>query len=116
MGTVARIAPDASSLTVAYPERSVLYEVADLGDLQPAFAITVHRSQGGEFPAVVVPLVAAHFVMLQRHLLYTAVTRAKRLLVLVGEPRALEIALGNAEQRFRRSGLSERLRLARELD
>jgi exodeoxyribonuclease V alpha subunit len=114
MGAISRIAPDGGSLTVAYPERAVIYEAKDLGDLQPAFAITVHRSQGGEFPAVVMPLVGSHFVMLQRHLLYTAVTRAKRLMVLVGEPRALELAIANAEQRDRRSGLAERLRLARD--
>lgn len=114
MGTITRIAPDGSALTVDYPDRAVLYEAKDLGDLQPAFAITVHRSQGGEFPAVVMPMVTQHFVMLQRHLLYTAVTRAKKLLVLVGEPRALELAVTNAEQRFRRSGLAERLRAASE--
>jgi exodeoxyribonuclease V alpha subunit len=112
MGTITRIAPDGSALTVDYPDRAVLYEAKDLGDLQPAFAITVHRSQGGEFPAVVMPMVPQHFVMLQRHLLYTAVTRAKKLLVLVGEPRALELAVANAKQRFRRSGLAERLRAA----
>lgn len=110
MGSISRIAPDGTSLTVSYPDRAVVYEAKDLGDLQPAFAITVHRSQGGEYPAVVMPLVTQHFVMLQRHLLYTAVTRAKKLMVLVGEPRALELAVNNADQRFRRSGLAERLR------
>jgi exodeoxyribonuclease V alpha subunit len=95
---------------VAFPERHVGYTKADLGDLQPAFAITVHRSQGGEFPAVVMPLVTGHYLMLQRHLLYTAVTRARRLVVLVGSPRALQMAVDNADQRERKSGLADRLR------
>jgi exodeoxyribonuclease V alpha subunit len=109
MGRVTRINPDGSGLTVSYPDRPVFYAPEDLGDLQPAFAITVHRSQGGEFPGVVIPLVTQHFVMLQRHLLYTAVTRAKRLVVLVGSPRALEMAIDNADQRQRNSALEERL-------
>jgi exodeoxyribonuclease V alpha subunit len=70
----------------------------------------VHRSQGGEFPAVVIPLVPQHYMMLQRHLLYTAITRAKKLVVLVGSQRALKMAVDNAEQRLRESALCDRLR------
>ncbi len=112
MGRITRINQDGSGLMVQYPEKTVFYEPSDLGDLQPAFAITVHRSQGGEFKAVVLPIVTNHFVMLQRHLLYTAVTRAKQLCVLVGQPKALEMAIENAEQKLRRSALAERLRSA----
>ena len=112
MGRVERINADGSGLTVMYPDRPVFYEPEDLGDLQPAFAITVHRSQGGEFPGVVMPLVTQHWLMLQRHLLYTAVTRARKLVVLVGSPRALQMAVENADQRLRNSGLEERLRRA----
>jgi exodeoxyribonuclease V alpha subunit len=112
MGRITRIEPDGSGLTVRYPERHVGYTKSELGDLQPAFAITVHRSQGGEFPAVVMPLVTNHYLMLQRHLLYTAVTRARKLVVLVGSMRALRMAVENAEQRLRRSGLAERLQAA----
>jgi exodeoxyribonuclease V alpha subunit len=110
MGRITRIEPDGSGLTVKYPERHVGYTKAELSDLQPAFAITVHRSQGGEFPAVVLPLVTNHYLMLQRHLLYTAVTRARKLVVLVGSIRALRMAVENAEQRERKSGLAARLR------
>jgi exodeoxyribonuclease V alpha subunit len=109
MGRVTGINADGSGLTVSFPDRDVFYEPDQLSDLQPAFAITVHRSQGGEFEGVVMPLVPQHYVMLQRHLLYTAVTRAKRLVVLVGSLRALQLALDNAEQRMRMSGLAERL-------
>ncbi len=110
MGRISRINLDSSGLFVQFPGREVFYEPAEFGDLQPAFAITVHRSQGGEFPAVVFPLVTSHYLMLQRHLLYTAVTRAKQLVVLVGSRRALQMALDNADQRHRESALADRLR------
>jgi len=82
----------------------------ELADLSLAFAITVHRSQGGEFPAVVIPVVPQHFAMLERHLLYTAVTRAKKLVVLVGSRRALRRGIENARVSDRESALAERLR------
>ena len=109
MGRIERVF-DARSLLVRFPEREVTYADGELSDLQPAFAITVHRSQGGEFPGVVMPLVTQHWMMLQRQLLYTAVTRAKRLVVLVGSPRALRMAIENAEQSKRESALADRLR------
>jgi exodeoxyribonuclease V alpha subunit len=109
MGHIERVFDDASVL-VKFPEREVVYASSELYDLQPAFAITVHRSQGGEFPAVVIPLVTQHYMMLQRNLLYTAVTRARKLVVLVGSQRALRMAIENAEQGHRESALAERLR------
>ena len=111
MGRIEKVF-DSRSLLVRFPEREVTYADGELSDLQPAFAITVHRSQGGEFPAVVMPLATQHWMMLQRQLLYTAVTRAKRLVVLVGSPRALRMAIENAEQSRRESALAERLRAA----
>lgn len=111
MGRIVAIDPS-GSLRVAYPERELVYEASALSDLQPAFAITVHRSQGGEFPAVVMPLVPQHAMMLQRNLLYTAITRARRLVVLVGSLRALRMAVQNTEQSRRESALAEKLRAA----
>ncbi len=111
MGRIERVFDDASVL-VKFPEREVVYASSELYDLQPALAITVHRSQGGEFPAVVIPLVTQHYMMLQRNLLYTAVTRARKLVVLVGSQRALRMAIENAEQGHRESALAERLRTA----
>jgi exodeoxyribonuclease V alpha subunit len=108
MGRIAAVDED-GTVTVRYPERDVVYTKTELGNLQAAFAITVHRSQGGEFPVVAIPLVTQHFMMLQRHLLYTAVTRARKLVVLVGSERALRMALENADQNLRRSRLAERL-------
>jgi len=95
MGTIARIEPSVPRLLVRFADKNVAYEKGELTDLQPAFAITVHRSQGGEFPAVVVPMVTSHATMLQRNLLYTAVTRAQKLLVLIGSLRALSLAVRN---------------------
>ena len=111
-GDLGRIASvDAEgAVTVRFPDREVTYERGALGDLRPAFAMTVHRSQGGEFPCVVFPLSTQHAHMLQRNLFYTAVTRAKRLVVLVGERRALQRAVENAEQSSRLSLLSARLK------
>ncbi len=109
MGRIVRVDDD-GSLAVRYPERVVEYEPTELGDLQSAFAITVHRSQGGEFPAVVVPLATQQALMLQRNLLYTAVTRARKLCVLVGSRRALHMALSNVERARRESFLARRLR------
>ncbi|HUR29131.1 MAG TPA: ATP-dependent RecD-like DNA helicase [Planctomycetota bacterium] len=108
MGRVTRVDEDGSVL-VRFPEKEVLYAVEELGDLQAAFAMTVHRSQGSEYPAVVVPLVMAHSLMLQRNLLYTAITRARKLLVLVGSRRALQVAIENSEPSLRRSALAARL-------
>jgi len=109
MGRIVSVSPG-GGLRVAFPEREVDYTLAELGDLRPAFAITVHRSQGGEFPVVVIPLVTQHYMMLQRNLLYTAVTRARRLVVLVGSLRAVQMAVENASQRERNSALGEKLR------
>lgn len=111
MGRIVSISEGSDpSITVRFPERDVVYGLTELSELAPAFAITVHRSQGGEFPAVVVPLVTQHAVMLRRNLLYTAVTRARKLVVLVGSARALDLAIRNAEQSDRESALAERMR------
>jgi exodeoxyribonuclease V alpha subunit len=90
-------------------ERELVVPVAALATYDLAWALTVHRSQGSQFPAVVAPWSTVYSVMLSRALLYTAVTRAQRLCVLVGERRAVAIALGRSEQRRRNSGLAERI-------
>ncbi len=114
MGRITSVVPG-EGCTVAFPERDVKYTLGELGDLKPAFAITVHRSQGGEFPVVVVPLVTQHYMMLQRNLVYTAFTRARRLVVLVGSMRALQMAVDNDKQNTRTSALAQRLRQDLEL-
>src|SRR5215472_9893470 len=115
VGWVRSINKDNSSLKVEFLEESgpllVKYEFHELDELVLAYAITVHKSQGSEYPAVVLPLVKQHSMLLQRNLLYTAITRAKRLCVLVGQPYALELAVRNNRVALRNTGLAERLAL-----
>jgi exodeoxyribonuclease V alpha subunit len=94
---------------VRFDEREVSYAADDLDELTLAYAATVHKSQGSEYPVVIVPVHTQHYVMLQRSLLYTAVTRGKKLVVLIGSRKALRIAVGNAEVAARCSRLAARL-------
>ncbi|MEC8653356.1 MAG: ATP-dependent RecD-like DNA helicase [Planctomycetota bacterium] len=110
VGQLTYIDTNAAKLYVRFPEREHEYGFEELGDLIPAYAISVHRSQGSEYPAVVMPVSTDHFLMLRRSLLYTAITRGKRLVVLVGSRRALEMATRNNDDGRRWSGLCERLR------
>lgn len=109
VGRVLAIDHGAGGVQVAFEGRVVAYGAADLDQLLPAYAITVHRAQGSEYPAVIVPVTTDHFLMLRRNLVYTAVTRGKKLVVLVGSPRALEMAVGNHDEGSRFSGLARRL-------
>jgi len=98
-----------SELGVRFDGREVMIPHDDLDDLVSAYACTIHKSQGSEYPAVVIVLHHQHHVMLQRNLLYTAVTRGKRLVVIIGSRRALHRAVSNATQRRRHTLLAERL-------
>ncbi len=111
VGFVSSIEPEEGTLVVRFDGRDVPYEASELDDLSLAYACTVHKSQGSEYPAVVIPLLTTHFVMLSKNLLYTAVTRGKRLVVLVCDPRALELAVqsGLSRQPGRRTRLASRL-------
>lgn len=109
VGFVSSIDPEEGTLVVRFDEREVSFDASDLDDLTLAYACTVHKSQGSEYPAVVVPLLTTHFVMLGKNLLYTAVTRGKRLVVLVADPRAVELALSRGRREERRARLAERL-------
>ncbi|MGY8802904.1 MAG: ATP-binding domain-containing protein, partial [bacterium] len=82
----------------------------DISDLSLAYAITIHKSQGSEYPAVVIPLLTEHFVMLKRNLLYTAMTRGKQLVVLLGQRRAIEIAVRGSDDLRRTTKLADWLR------
>jgi exodeoxyribonuclease V alpha subunit len=90
--------------------RLVAYGFGELDALVPAYAASIHKSQGSEYPAVVIPLMTQHYAMLQRNLLYTGVTRGKRLVVLVGQKKAVAIAIRNVSGRRRWSKLQEWLR------
>jgi exodeoxyribonuclease V alpha subunit len=113
VGFVASIDPEEETVLVRYDaERVITYERSALDELTLAYACSVHKAQGSEYPAVVVPLLTTHFVMLGRNLLYTAVTRGKRLVVLVADPRAVTIALAEDRRDERRTRLAERIREA----
>ena len=109
MGTIAKLDLEMQKLTVEFDGRLVSYDFLELDELTHAYAVSVHKSQGSEFPAVVIPVLTTHYMMLQRNLLYTAVTRAKRLVVLVGQPRAIALAVRNNKVTERFTGLRERL-------
>lgn len=109
MGYVTAIDQENQTLSVSIDDRPVEYDWSDADELVLAYAVSVHKAQGSEYPAIVLPLLTQHYMMLQRNLLYTAITRAKKLVVLVGSRRALAIAVKNNKPAERFSGLKERL-------
>jgi len=113
VGWIRSINRENSNLKVEFLEEAgpllVAYEFHELDELTLAYAVTVHKSQGSEYPAIVLPLVREHYMLLQRNLLYTAITRAKRLCILIGQQRALEVAVRNDRVALRNTGLAERL-------
>ena len=114
LGRVSQINTARKTFQVVFDgNRTVEYTWDEAEQIASAYAITVHKSQGSEFPAVILPMLSQHFVMLQRNLLYTAMTRARRLLVLIGSRRALEIAVRNTRLAPRYSQLTERLKAER---
>lgn len=110
MGRVSHLDLVDRLLSVDFDGRIVPYEFDELDELAPAYAISIHKSQGSEYPAVVIPVMMQHYVLLQRNLVYTAVTRGKKLVILVGEPRALHVAISNNKTHKRFTRLCERLK------
>ena len=111
IGYIDDVDPEAGELKASFDGRSVTYGFGELDTLVPAYAATIHKSQGSEYPAVIIPVLTQHYAMLQRNLLYTGVTRGKRLVVLVGQKKAIAIAVRNVSGRRRWSKLDEWLRL-----
>lgn len=109
IGTVVRIDTDENTLFAEYDGKEVSYELSELDEVALAYATTIHKSQGSEYPIVVIPVLMSHFVMLQRNLIYTAVTRAKKVCVLIGSADALAFAVKNFTVNKRNSRLKERL-------
>ncbi|UCF90162.1 MAG: ATP-dependent RecD-like DNA helicase [Desulfobacterales bacterium] len=104
MGRILAVHPDDQEVLIAFDDRHVVYDFSELDEIVLAYAVSVHKSQGSEYPAVVIPLLTQHYILLQRNLIYTAVTRGRRLVVMVGSRKALAIGVKNnkTQQRFTR--------------
>ncbi len=105
IGVVERIDPVEQEVSIRYDDRLVTYDYGELDEVSLAYAITIHKSQGSEFPAVVIPVAMQHFMLLERNLIYTGITRARKFLVVVGQKKALGLAVRNDQSRKRYSGL-----------
>jgi exodeoxyribonuclease V alpha subunit len=110
IGTIEKIDTVEQELFIRFDERLVTYDFGELDEVSLAYAVTIHKAQGSEFPAVVIPVAMQHYMLLQRNLIYTGITRAKRLLVLVGQKKALGFAVRNDQARKRYSGLLSSLK------
>ncbi|MFU8804064.1 MAG: ATP-dependent DNA helicase, partial [Bradymonadaceae bacterium] len=110
IGRIESIDADEKQVIVRFDDRRIPYDFSDLDELILAYAITVHKSQGSEYPAVIIPMVTQHYVLLQRNLLYTALTRARKLVILVGSQEAVNIAIRNDRAQARYTRLEARLR------
>jgi exodeoxyribonuclease V alpha subunit len=115
IGTITDVNVEDQELTISFDGREVTFERSDLDEVVLAYATTIHKSQGSEYPIVVMPFMMTHFVMLQRNLLYTAVTRAKKVLVLVGEQKAIGYAIRNQKPNERKTRLSLRLNATKQM-
>ena len=109
LGRIVRIDLEAQEVIIDFDGKQVAYDYSDLDEVVPAYAISIHKSQGSEYPAVVIPILLQHYVLLQRNLIYTAVTRGKKLVVMVGSKKALAIGIGNDKTKKRFTHLRHRL-------
>jgi exodeoxyribonuclease V alpha subunit len=107
LGVISRVEAEEGELTVSFDGREISYGFGELDELVLAYATTIHKAQGSEYPAVIIPLTTQHYSMLARNLLYTGLTRGKRLVVLIAQQRALAIAVRNQAGRRRWSRLPE---------
>jgi exodeoxyribonuclease V alpha subunit len=112
IGQIVTIDPDEREVAVRFDQREVSYDYGELDELSLAYAITIHKSQGSEFPVVVIPLAMQHYLLLQRNLIYTAITRGKQLVIVIGQSKALAAAVRNNRTGRRFSGLLARLKAA----
>jgi exodeoxyribonuclease V alpha subunit len=109
IGWISKIDPEEKEVVIDFEEKAVPYDYSDLDQVVLAYAVSVHKSQGSEFPVVILPVVTQHYLLLQRNLIYTGITRGKRLVVLIGTKKALAMAIKNNKPQRRYTLLSERL-------
>jgi exodeoxyribonuclease V alpha subunit len=109
IGWISKIDPEQREVTIEFDGRLVTYDYSDLDEVVLAYAVSVHKSQGSEYPVVILPVVTQHYMLLQRNLIYTGITRAKKLVIMIGTKKALAIAIRNNKPQRRYTLLSERL-------
>lgn len=109
LGTVISVSPESGQMTVEFDRQQHVFNRSEMGDLGLAYAISIHKSQGSEYPVVIIPLLKQHYMMLQRNLLYTAVTRGRKQVILVGDPAAYAMAVSNFTTKERFTNLKEKL-------
>jgi len=110
IGRITTVDPEGGEVCVNFDQREILYEPGDLDELTLAYAVSIHKAQGSEYPAIIVPLTTQHFPLLQRNVIYTAVTRGRKLVILIGTTRALTMAIKNDRIQNRYTFLAQRLR------
>ncbi len=110
LGRVSAVNPHGGTLAADFDGETIDFDRSAIGDLAPAYAISIHKSQGSEFPVVIIPLLKQHYIMLQRNLLYTALTRGRKKVFLVGDPEAYTLAVRRAEAAARRTDLERKLK------
>lgn len=111
-GTITAIEREEQILTITYDDRPVDYDFADLNEIGLAWAISIHKSQGSEYPVVILPLYMQHFLLLSRNLFYTGLTRAKQLAVVIGAQKAIGYAVRQQKERYRYTRLADRLAMS----
>jgi exodeoxyribonuclease V alpha subunit len=109
IGRIRRIEQENQEVLISFDGKDVPYDYTDLDEIVLAYAVSVHKSQGSEYPAVIMPVLTQHYVLLQRNLIYTGVTRGRKLVVMVGTKRALAIAINNNKTQKRYTHLRSRL-------
>jgi len=109
IGWISEINPEEREVVIEFDGRLVAYDYSDLDEVILAYAVSVHKSQGSEYPVVILPVVTQHYMLLQRNLVYTGITRAKKLVIMIGTKKALAIAIRNNKPQRRYTLLSERL-------
>jgi len=112
IGQITKIDHEIQEITINFEGREINYEFSELDEIVLSYAISIHKSQGSEYPAILIPILTQHYMMLQRNLLYTAITRGKKLVVLVGSKKAIAIAVRNNQPLKRYTLLKSRLQTA----
>lgn len=109
MGVIKKIDTTEQEVIIEFDDKPITYDYGDLNEIGLAYAVTIHKSQGSEYPVVILPLYMQHYLMLSRNLFYTGLTRAKKLAIIIGQEKPISIAVKQIKDRMRYTNLKERL-------